>query len=129
MGERSDCGQDIVMKHTDIRGPAMKDLSSLRASDDAAKAVQKTEHRISLDSMLSKIVAEEYISPPSVPYMTIAVIILENGWVLVGKSAPADPDNFDRELGCKFAKEDAVRQLWQLEGYLLREKLWQGDVD
>jgi N4 Gp49/Sf6 Gp66 family protein len=42
---------------------------------------------------------------------------------VIGKSAPADPKNFDRELGREFAKENAIRQLWELEAYLLREKL------
>ena len=41
----------------------------------------------------------------------------------MGKSAPADADNFDEALGEKFAREDAIRQMWVLEGYLLRERL------
>jgi len=48
---------------------------------------------------------------------------MENGYAVVGKSAPADAENFDEDLGKKFAKEDAIRQLWALEGYALREKL------
>jgi hypothetical protein len=48
---------------------------------------------------------------------------LDNGFVLVGKSAPADPGNFNEELGRNFAKDDALRQMWPLEGYLLCEKL------
>ena len=44
---------------------------------------------------------------------------------MLGKSAPASPANFNPELGAKFAYEDAVRQVWQLEGYLLREQLHQ----
>lgn len=58
--------------------------------------------------------------------MTIAVVSLENGYILVGKSASADPDNFNAELGQKFAREDAMRQMWPLEGYALRERLHQG---
>lgn len=55
--------------------------------------------------------------------MTIAVVIMRNGYVVLGKSAPADPENFNLELGQKFAREDAVRQIWPLMGYALREKL------
>lgn len=98
-------------------------MDSLRISDDASKAVQKTPNRISLDSMLAKVVSEEYINPPSIPHMTICVIVLENGFSLVGKTAPADPANFDAELGRRFAKEDAIRQMWPLEAYALRERL------
>jgi len=98
-------------------------MESLRASDDASKAVQQTPHRVSLDSMLAKIVSEEIIHPTSIPHMTIAVLITENGFCLIGKAAPADPDNYSEELGIKFAKEDAIRQMWPLEAYLLRERL------
>jgi Phage protein (N4 Gp49/phage Sf6 gene 66) family len=54
------------------------------------------------------------------------VMKLKNGFVLLGKSAPADPVNFDPEVGKKFAYDDGIRQMWQFEGYLLREKLYQG---
>jgi hypothetical protein len=48
---------------------------------------------------------------------------MKNGFTLVGKSAPASPENFDREKGQRFAYEDAIKQLWPLEGYALRERL------
>ncbi len=98
-------------------------MDSLQTSDAAAAAVQKTPNRVTLESMKAKIADVEYILPTSLPTMTIAVVRMENGFALVGKSAPADPANFDAELGRKFAYEDAVRQLWPLEGYALREKL------
>lgn len=98
-------------------------MESLRISDDASAAVQKTPNRISLDSMLAKIATEEYLHPAAIPHMTICVLTTTNGYALVGKSAPADPDNFDADLGRKFAKEDAVRQMWPLEAYALRERM------
>lgn len=96
---------------------------SLEASDAAAAAVQKTDNRVTLDSMKAKVASTEYIRPASARHMTIAVVSLSNGFQLIGKSAPADPANFDAALGEKFALEDAIRQMWPLEGYLLREKL------
>lgn len=102
-------------------------LSSLRMADDEAKAVQKTEHRVTLDSILAKIVHTQYIYPAAIPHMTIAVVILENGFAIVGKSAPADPENFNLETGQKFAREDAIRQVWPLEAYALRERLTKED--
>ena len=99
-------------------------MDSLRVTDDASKAVQKTPHRVSLDSMLARIVDEEYIRPAILPHMTICVLKVDNGFVLVGKTAPADPENYDADLGEKFAKEDAIRQMWVLEGYALRERMF-----
>jgi hypothetical protein len=55
--------------------------------------------------------------------LSICLLVMKNGFAVIGKSAPASADNFNRELGRKFAYEDAIRQLWQLEGYALREKL------
>ena len=60
---------------------------------------------------------------PQHSVMTICVLTMVNGYMMVGKSAPADAGNFNAELGRKFAREDAIRQLWPLEGYALRETL------
>ena len=98
-------------------------MDSLQATDDAAKAVQKTPNRVSLDSIKAKIVAVDYLHPTSCAHMTIAVVILSNGYAAVGKSAPADPGNYNVELGQKFAYEDAIRKIWPLEGYRLCEEL------
>lgn len=57
---------------------------------------------------------------------TLCTIVLKNGFVVIGKAAPADPANYDAELGRKFAREDAIRQIWPIMGYALREKLYQG---
>lgn len=115
----------------------MGSTGSLEASDKAAAEVQKTPHRVTLESMNDKVMCEytftaaEAIAATSGPIplgralqvMTICVLVLRNGYTLIGKSAPADPDNFNAELGKKFAREDAIRQMWPLEGYALREKL------
>lgn len=96
---------------------------SLRATDDASKAVQQTPHRVTLDNMLARITHKEFYHPQTTPHMTIAIVTLDNGFVLVGRSTPADPENFNEELGAKFAFEDTIRQMWPLEAYLLREAL------
>lgn len=56
---------------------------------------------------------------------TVCEAFLPNGFsVGSGKSACVDPDNFDYDLGCKYAMEraiqDATNTLWMLEGYLLK---------
>ena len=101
----------------------MTDYEGLKATDDASKAVQKTPNRVTLDSLMQRIEQEEYIHPTTIPHMTICILLIENGFAVVGKSAPADPSNFNPQLGGQFAKEDAIKQLWGYEGYLLAEKL------
>lgn len=55
--------------------------------------------------------------------LSVCILVMRNGFTIVGKSAPASADNFNAELGRKFAYEDAVRQLWPLMGFALRDKL------
>lgn len=62
---------------------------------------------------------------PELGCLTIAVIVLENGFTVVGHSACASPENYDEELGIKIALENAREQIWPLEGYLLKEALHQ----
>jgi hypothetical protein len=52
--------------------------------------------------------------------MTFCVLVLRNGFTVVGTSACASPENFNADLGCKIARQDAVRQVWPLMGYELR---------
>ena len=55
--------------------------------------------------------------------LTFCVLVLRNGFTVVGKSACASPENFDAELGKKIARQDAVNQMWPLMGYELRSRL------
>lgn len=94
---------------------------TLRDTDDAAKAVQKTPYRIALDYIESQIEDEVRLEvPPDLMHVTILLVTLQNGFVLVGKSIPADPVNYDADLGMKFAREDAIRQAWPLFAFQLR---------
>jgi hypothetical protein len=62
-------------------------------------------------------------APVSLELLTFCVLTLRNGFTVVGKSACADARNFDAEIGQRVAREDAVRQVWPLLGFLLRERL------
>jgi hypothetical protein len=96
-----------------------------RAEADA-RVETKTAPRVTLEGMKDKIARVEYINPESSPILTLAVVRMSNGFVVVGKSAPASPDNFDKDVGQRYAFDDAIKQLWQFEGYLLCEKLATG---
>jgi Phage protein (N4 Gp49/phage Sf6 gene 66) family len=125
---RADGGADIKMKHTNIqdgKADMPQEKSSLQTTDDEAKAVQKTPNRVALADIEAAIESIEYIQSKVLPHLTIAVIHLSNGWAEVGHSAPADAGNFDPELGKKFAREAAMRKLWPLFGFALRENLTQ----
>ncbi len=96
-------------------------MSSLQVDEDASAAVASAP-RVTLESMTQKIANEQYFMP-SGTQLTICVLTMKNGFHVVGEAAPASPENFNAELGRTFARENAIRQLWKLEGYLLRERL------
>ncbi|WP_322898951.1 MULTISPECIES: Gp49 family protein [Acinetobacter] len=64
----------------------------------------------------------------SLKTLTFCVLILKNGFKVVGQSDCASPENFDAEIGKKVAREDARNKIWMLEGYLLKEKLYQQNI-
>jgi hypothetical protein len=55
--------------------------------------------------------------------LTVCAITLPNGYTVTGESATIAAENFDEEIGKSMAAEDAVRKIWQLEGYLMRQML------
>jgi Phage protein (N4 Gp49/phage Sf6 gene 66) family len=118
---------------------------TLKATDDYS-AAKSTHPRVSLADMEGKIARHYYFTagdaisaivrgnagePPADPHtprdpldiLTICILVMTNGFTVIGKSAPASPENFDAEKGQRFAYEDAIKQLWPLEGYALRERL------
>jgi hypothetical protein len=64
-----------------------------------------------------------FTSEPSMHLLTICVLVMQNGFTVLGTSACASPSNFDADLAKQIARLKAIDQLWSLEGYLLRERL------
>lgn len=59
----------------------------------------------------------------SLGLLTFCVLALKNGFTVTGESACASAENFNYEIGCKIARENARAKIWPLEGYLLRSRL------
>ena len=89
---------------------------------------QTQPRSVTLDGIKAKIKNEMYLVLPD-GKSTLCVLTLENGYTIKGISACVDAANFDMNIGRKIAFEDAIRQIWPLEGYLLAEKLhWERAV-
>lgn len=120
-------------------------MDSLRLTDEQSAAVAKSATtRVALADIEAAIQHEFYcvgldlaaIDHPlgdhesfepliglSLSSLTICLVVMKNGYMVIGKTAPADPLNYDAEIGRKFSREDAIRQLWPLMGYALRDRL------
>ncbi len=55
---------------------------------------------------------------------TICRLTLKNGYSTIGESAAISLENFDEEIGRQVARDNARDKIWQLEGYLLKDKLY-----
>lgn len=108
---------------------------SLKDEDDAVAKIT-THPRVTLADIEANIVEKHLATGMQTTYegerlspdhplrtFTICMLVLRNGFVVVGTSAAADPRNFDAEMGKKIAYEAALRQVWPLMGYELRERL------
>ena len=63
--------------------------------------------------------------PDELRLLTICVLVLRNGFTVVGTSACASPENFNRKIGETIAREKAIEQIWPLMGYTLRTHLYE----
>ncbi|MEO0678851.1 MAG: Gp49 family protein [Pseudomonadota bacterium] len=75
------------------------------------------------------IVGEQFHRLPGTT-VTVCCLSLRNGFAVIGTAAAASAENFDEAIGRKIARENARERIWELEGYLLRERLAHGgDLD
>lgn len=85
---------------------------------------QKTAPKVTEESIKAKISTvnyETYVMGETVG--TLCIIEMKNGWISTGFAAPVSAANFDAEVGKRYAYNKAFEPLWQLEGYLLRDRL------
>lgn len=80
--------------------------------------------RLTPDDIDAVIASESYTVLPS-GRTTICELTLRNGFTVTGESSCVSIDNFDAEIGRKIARDDARDKVWQLEAYLLRDRLFQ----
>lgn len=53
--------------------------------------------------------------------MTVCCLTLDNEFSVIGYSSCIDKENFDKEIGEKVAKENAIDKLWDLYAFLSKE--------
>ena len=80
--------------------------------------------RLTPDHIDSVIIGETYTNLPD-GRTVICQLTLQNGFTVDGKSACVSKENFDQEIGNKIARTNAREKIWELEGYLLKQKLFE----
>lgn len=109
---------------------------SLQATETEC-AANAAAPRVSLADIEDAIAGEIYATGADAfgvsPYeplgiLTLCAITMKNGFTIIGKSAPASRANFNVDIGRKLAHEDAIRQIWPLMGFALRDRLASGEA-
>lgn len=89
------------------------------------EAMQLKRARVTPADIDAAIVREQYQSLEDTT-ITICLLTLRNGAKVLGYNYGAiDPEQQDWDIGQAEARKMAVEKIWELEGYLLREKLHQ----
>lgn len=70
------------------------------------------------------IVNEDYYQFPNTTTI-VCCLTLKNGYTVTGQSAAVSLENFDEEIGKIVARTHARDKIWALEGYVLKERLFQ----
>ena len=57
--------------------------------------------------------------------VTICIIIMENGFKIEGTSACVDPSRYNEAIGQEEAYKNAFEKIWEKEGYLLKQQMFE----
>lgn len=55
----------------------------------------------------------------------VCEITLQNGFTVLGESSVVSKENFREDLGREYSYKKARDQIWQLEAYLLQQRLFE----
>ena len=95
-----------------------------RETEAAIVAAGKTAPRLTPELIDAAIAGEDYhVFAGS--QLTVCCLTLANGFTVTGESACASPANFDAAIGRDIARSNARQKIWALEGYLLKQRLFE----
>ncbi|MFC2974662.1 Gp49 family protein [Azotobacter bryophylli] len=82
---------------------------------------------VTLEQIENLIVSAQYHVIPGTT-VTVCCLELRNGFNVIGESACASLDNFNAEKGRTYAREKAIEKIWPLEGYLLKQRIYEATL-
>ena len=91
------------------------------------EATQDLPVSLTLADILAKVKRADYIVMND-QRTTICQLTLENGYTIIGKSACVDARKFNKAMGEQYAYNDALDKVWELEGYLLKQRRFEAGL-
>lgn len=124
-----------VVAGTGTTDPTQPPVSVTPAPTVVAPSAAPTIKAVTAEQIVDKIKSTSYAfgkdvfpGDPEFARMTFCAFVMQNGFIIVGKSFCVDPTNFDVDMGKQYAYKEAFEQAAQFEGYLLKEQMYQQTV-
>lgn len=99
-----------------------------QAIEQEIQAKGLTAPRLTPADIDAAIVGETYTTLPSGKVM-VCELTLRNGFTVRGEAATVSKANFNEEIGRKISRAAARNKVWELEGYLLQQRLHDASND
>ena len=96
--------------------------------DDAYVALDDIPNTLTRDAIEAKVVGELFVKVGDTTTI-VCNLLLDNGFVVTGTSACIDPAIFDEVTGKQIAYDNAIDKMWQLEGYLLKQRRFEAGLN
>lgn len=80
-------------------------------------------NKVTMQDILNLIDSETFTMLPSGKVL-VCELMLKNGFSVRGEASVVDKATFDMAIGMEISRKNAIDKIWQLEGYLLQEKLF-----
>lgn len=99
-------------------------MSDEQAVEREIQAKGLNAPRLTPDSIESVILGETFTVLPSGKVM-VCELTLKNGFTVRGEAATVSKENFNEEIGQRISRENAKKKVWEVEGYLLQQRLYE----
>jgi hypothetical protein len=96
--------------------------------DQIELRAQNNGPRVTAEDITRLIKQEQYWQVPGTT-VTVCCLTLENGFSVVGHGACISPENYDAVLGRDIAYTEARNKIWELQGYLRKQQLFERYTD
>lgn len=102
-----------------------KGLTAPRVTPRHIEEIISSEHYFTATQAIAATCNYSEVPPVACDLLTFCVLVLKNGFTVTGESACASPENFDAKIWREIARKNAVDKIWALEGYLLKQRLFE----
>jgi hypothetical protein len=96
-----------------------KGLTAARVTIESINAAIEYEHYFTAAEGVEMATGDVLADSCTLHRLTFCVLVLHNGYTVTGESACVSPENFDADLGCKIARQNAIDKCWPLFGFAL----------